>query len=291
MMSTRATYLLAVVGLLAATTAQGATLPLGSWQLVTNPTNYTGGSGTTITPGVDTSSFTLSNTDAGFTTGTGFFTTFDPYTLGDTFGVGEKIRLSFDMTIDASDSYSNNSFRFGLYNHNGNAPETDALNWLGYMVHAASPSGSQGEIMSRSTANANPYASGSGADSLPRNTTVGPTDSLRGGNYSVLMELTLASATEVGLAVSIIGEDTDQNPYEWATSIQDLHEFQPGQTTFDRLGFQLTGAAGGVTDSIAFSNVTISVVPEPSSVALALGALAGMALVVQRKRSALRVGS
>lgn len=267
------------------TSANAATLPLTGWSLATNPSNYTGGPGTTLTPSGDNTSVTLTNTEDGFTTGTGFFATFDSYALGSTLGVGETIRVSFDLDIDGTGSYSNNAFRVGLYNHNGSAA-TDAEGWLGYMVHAAADSGSQGDFMSRNIDNSQPYASGSGLDALDKITAVDPTGALGDGSYAVQMDLTLVSATEVDMAVSIIGQD---NTYEWVSQLVSPDAFVAGQTTFDRLGFQLTGAGGAVTNSLTLSNVTVSVVPEPSSVVLALGALGGLALVVQRKRSALRV--
>src|SRR5690606_22293116 len=106
------------------------------------------------------------------------------------------------------------------------------------------------------------------------------TDGITTGTYAVNFEVTLASLTTVNLSMSMIKTD-GPGAYEVFTANATPDAFVAGQTTFDRVGLRITGSGVAPFESpIQFSNVAVSVVPEPNSIILlclgitGLGALA-----------------
>ncbi len=124
--------------------------------------------------------------------------------------VGDKIVLSGQVAMAAGIN-GNQSFRFGLYNTNGNAPGTltggvwtgsTPTAWLGYMIEIANLVSNNGNtlIVRRNNPNTGSWFSGTGATTIQS----GGTASLNNGGdtYNFNLSLTLASATSVTVAYS-----------------------------------------------------------------------------------------
>ena len=124
--------------------------------------------------------------------------------------VGDEIVLSGQVAMAAGIN-GNQSFRFGLYNTNGNAPGTltggvwtgsTPTGWLGYMTEIANLVQNNGNtlIVRRNNPNTGSWFSGTGATTIQS----GGTALLNNGGdtYNFNLTLTLASATSVNVAYS-----------------------------------------------------------------------------------------
>jgi hypothetical protein len=118
--------------------------------------------------------------------------------------IGDQIVLSGQVAMAAGIN-GNQSFRFGLYNTNGNATGTltsgvwtgsTPTAWLGYMIEIANLVQNNGNtiIVRRNNPNTGSWFSGTGATTIQS----GATASLNNGGdtYNFNLSLTLASATK-----------------------------------------------------------------------------------------------
>jgi MYXO-CTERM domain-containing protein len=196
-----------------------------------------------------------------------------------TIAIGET--LSFSGSLNLQTSITNTSgtiqLRAGLYNTNGSVTTTG---WLGYMLGNGTSSGA-GQILERSNPNTGAYFSGTGATTLVNlpSTNGGVTlasRDLTAGLYSFSLSLTrVAGGMEV--TSSLVRQSDGINFANLSTPFLDT---TPQTFTFDRIGFL---AGGGLdADQVTLSNLSLTVVPEPSS---ALLGVAGVALLLRRRRA------
>jgi len=189
--------------------------------------------------------------------------------------VGDSILLTGSVSF--VNTLGNQQFRFGLFNNNGNALGTLAgglwtgattAGWLGYLVEPGNAGGSTA-LYGRNGTGANAWLSTSGAAyNINQNPT---TVSMAPGTYAFSLALTRDSATSVSIQYSVIG-----SAFNSSGTYEDIGGLSSGITSFDTVGFLLNGSTGAGT----FTGVSVSLVPEPSTFALAglgLSAIAGFA--------------
>ncbi len=250
--------ILILTALLACAAAQGAVIVSGADALTWYDVNTISGHGSSL------SGSTLNVTTSTATDGTNIaFANFTPQTLG----VGYSIILSFDLTVTAVPNQDNN-FRFGLFNTGGTLRTSDATgnnppelrDDLGYKYRIASGSNTQSRYY---------FTNGGGSytaltSNLGTQTQLGsdvvssfPSNS----TSSLKLELKNLNGTDIFVGAYLNGNLLDSGRTATAATF-----------TFDEVAFSMRAFSGSAGYSI--SNLTISVVPEPSTVALLAGLIA-----------------
>lgn len=195
-----------------------------------------------------------------------------------TLALGETLSFSGTLNLQTSitDTAGTIQLRAGLYNTNGSS---DANGWLGYMLANGTSSGT-GQIIERNNPNTNGYFSGFGATAIATlpSTNGGVTlasRNLTAGFYDFSLSLTRVAAG-MEITSSLIRQSDSINFANLSTPFLDT---TPQTFTFDRIGFL---AGGGLdADQVTLSNISLTVVPETSSVFLGV---AGAALLLRRRR-------
>lgn len=189
--------------------------------------------------------------------------------------VGDSIKLSGGVTFLNLATPQADQFRFGLYNVNG---QTGVNGWLGYMASnsGTSTGPTYSRLWERSNPNTGSFGSGSGATAVANvNATPGNT-SFASGTYTFSLTLTrVATGLEVGW--TLIGTNVN------STVSGTFLDTTPQTYTYNRVGF-FTG--GGLNaDQVSFSNVDLTVVPEPGVVGLVAAGLT-FCFILRRRRQA-----
>lgn len=236
--------------------------------LLTSWTQYSG----TISSGLNTASPVLGNgtTDSG--DNQSIYAVAPTYTLS---SVGDSLTLSGGVTFVNLATPQADQFRFGLYNVNG---QSGGTGWLGYMASNSGTSAgpTYSRLWERNNPNTGSFGSGTGATAVANvNATPGNT-SFASGAYTFSLTLTrVATGLQVGW--TLIGTNVS---YTVSGSYLDT---TPQTYTYDRVGF-FTG--GGLnSDQVSFSNVDLTVVPEPGVLGLVAAGLT-FCLILRRRRQA-----
>ena len=162
-----------------------------------------------------------------------------------------------------------NQFRFGLFNENGSSPFSG---WLGYFVGNGTTS-TAGGLYERNNPNTAGYIVETGASQLASYNGGGA--NLTDGFYSFSMSL---QRTASGLVISASMIRTSDGVS--FINVSNVNDSTPGLTSVNRIGF--LAADGLDADRVTLSNLSINVIPEPSS--LLVASLAGGLCMILRRR-------
>lgn len=237
--------------------------------LLTSWTQYSG----SVSSGLNTSSPVLGNgtTDSGDNQSI-YAITPTSYTLS---SVGDSLTLSGGVTFLNLATPQADQFRFGLYNVNG---QSGGTGWLGYMASNSGTSGgpTYSRLWERNNPNTGSFGSGTGATAVANvNATPGNT-SFASGSYTFSLTLTRV-ATGLEVVWTLIGTNVN---YTVSGTYLDT---TPQTYTYNRVGF-FTG--GGLNaDQVSFSNVDLTVVPEPGVLGLVVAGLT-FCFILRRRRQA-----
>jgi hypothetical protein len=208
----------------------------------------------------------------------------DPRALFSTINlsVGDTITLSGSFT-STSGSLGNDTFRFGLYNSNGQNTGTlsgglwsgaTSTGWLGYMVEPGSFGGGTTKLNSRNNPNSGDWSSGTGSSTIQ---TISGTSGANAGTYAFNLTLTLASASQ--LNISYFFNQTAGGTYATSGSFADT---APSTTSFNAAGFLINGSDGPTP--FTFNNVDVTVTPVPEPATLGVAMLGGVLCLMFRRR-------
>lgn len=197
---------------------------------------------------------------------------------------GDVVEFTGQVTLSPPGAnIGNQQFRIGLWDTNGANTGTlsggvwnsaNANGWLGYMVQVG-VSGGQDSLKGRTDPNSAAWLSNTGTY-VVNNTNV--SDSPAAGTYDFTMTLTRNTSSEVSIAYTLAGGNSINRVSGLLT---DTNAAASALTTIDAVGFLLNTNTGAGS----FTNLQVSAVPEPGSVALLVGAgIAGM--TVRRRRVA-----
>jgi hypothetical protein len=197
---------------------------------------------------------------------------------------GDVVQFTGQVTLSPPGAnIGNQQFRIGLWDTNGANTGTlsggvwnnaNANGWLGYMVQVGI-SGGQDSLKGRTDPNSAAWLSNTGTYNV-NNTNV--SDSPAAGTYDFTMTLTRNAFSEVSIAYTLAGGNSINRVSGLLT---DTNAAASALTTIDAVGFLLNTNTGAGS----FTNLQVSAVPEPGSVALLVGAgIAGM--IVRRRRLA-----
>lgn len=223
----------------------------------------------------NTASPTVGDGSTNSASGEMFHSPFAAITLANS---GDKAIFTGSVTLSGTvgtASGPRTQFRFGLFKDDGDG---DHLEWVGYYMSNSSGTGTPSGVLTRKpVGNTSVYLSVTGQSTAFASTMgngVNFTDDTytmnltieRSGN-DLLLSGTLSGATN-GFTQSLSGTDTTASTL--------------GTYSFDRLGF----LAGGnlAADQAQFSNLDVTLVPEPATWALGLAGLV-VALIVRHRRS------
>jgi len=187
--------------------------------------------------------------------------------------VGETLVYTGTVNLSGVTTSTTGSlqFRFGLFN---SATQTSTgFGWLGYFVGNGT-SLTSGGLYGKNTGNNDGFIVESGATAL--STFNGQAANLNDGPYTFSLSLQRTASS------MIISTSFQQGGVSYASVESYVHTggAAPIVSTFDRIGF-LAGS-GLDADQVTLSNLSLNIIPEPSSSALVLGA-AGL-LGFRRKR-------
>lgn len=196
---------------------------------------------------------------------------------------GDIVQLTGQVTLSPPGAnIGNQQFRIGLWDTNGantgslsagvwNSANTNG--WLGYMLQVGI-SGQPDSLKGRTDPNTAAWLSNTGTY-IVNNTNV--TDSPAAGIYNFTMTLTRNTVSEVSIAYTLAGGNSINRVSGLLT---DTNAPAAAVTTIDAVGFLLNSNTGAGS----FTNLQVSAVPEPGSVALLVAA--GIACVAARSRRA-----
>ncbi|MEX1048443.1 MAG: hypothetical protein WED15_02865 [Akkermansiaceae bacterium] len=187
--------------------------------------------------------------------------------------VGEKVTLSGSANLIGIASGQVRQFRWGLYNVNSSA---DINGWLGYFATQGSGT-TVGEAYERKDPNTTQFFAG-GTSNVSVNVTGGTAPgtgiSFASGDYTFTLSLErVASGLQVESTITRISDSQDFGTVSFLDTT-------PLTYTFDRVGFLIAGNLDA--DQVQFSNIDVTLVPEPHSAVLGL---IGSALLLLRRRS------
>ena len=231
-------------------------------------TGWTERTGATPVSNMGTASPTVGNGGTDSADSRSIYASFGTLTLA----IGQKITLSGSATLSGINTGGTfaNQFRWGLYQENG--IPADTLGWLGYFAGNGSLS-TGGDLFERNNPDSNWYMTGTGASTIA--TATAPGTVLTNDTYS--FELILERVTG-GIQIDssfIRGSDSQQ-----FALIADVLDTSPQTYAFNRVGFLLGNDMNA--DQVQFSNIDVSVVPEPTASLAGLVCLAGL---LRRRRA------
>lgn len=181
-------------------------------------------------------------------------------------------------------------FRFGLFDSGASRPASAggrtvvsssyATGWTGFLTTTAQSGTESNKIWRRNTGGTTNYSSSSQTAMVALSDGFSSL-TLFPDNTGVSLTLSLTRSGNDLLFSGILGADSFSGTY--------TNAFASGYpATFDAVGFYgLDGMTGGTSSvqSVTFANTTVTVVPEPASLALLVVAGAVLLLVDRRKRA------
>lgn len=205
--------------------------------------------------------------------------------------VGETMTLSLDFSPGGTLGIAGtlNAIRFGAFNSNGGTiitadgqnPSMAANTYLGYVGRLninQSGGTTTTQILERGAA-AGVLLTASSAYTAALGTTGSMVDSLSlSTTYALTLTLTRATETSMAITFSLSGGDLDEVATASYTDTSGI------VTSFDSFGFSYWGNSGAGFSEATFSNIQVTVVPEPSTVAMAVIGTLGAAGVAWRRR-------
>lgn len=220
---------------------------------VTTWTQYSG----SISSGLDTSSPVLGNGTADSADSQSIYATVNTITLAST---GDSLTLSAGVNLSGLVTPQADQFRFGLYNVNG---QSGATGWLGYFASNSGTSAgpTYSRLWERDNPNTGSFGSGTGATTIA-NVTASPSNtSFVSGNYTFSLTLTRV-ATGLQIDWTLIGTNVS---YTASGSYLDT---TPQTYAYNRVGIFTGGGLNAAQAS--FSNVSVTAVPEPATLGMAV---------------------
>ncbi len=238
------------------------------------------GAGSLVYDGGGTPSLTYTLTTSG--SYSYFSSYFDSQTLST---VGEGIEISYSFTPNSTSTFKTqvNAFRVGFYNSNGSPVSDDSNenyqvefnNDTGYMALYSPNATPSGDYFYQRTGTNNILWSSSSRTAVSGS----PLLDSPGTGLSVtgLLRVELISSTSIRLTSQING-NSSQSVVHSVVDSDDL------DTSFDMLSFFAMPNGNG--QSLTFDEMTVTTIPEPSSIVLMMGA-AGLFLIsgVRLRRS------
>lgn len=209
----------------------------------------------------------------------GQFTT-TPVTLG----IGQTLTANFTFSGVVGSNTGNNNFRFGLFNTGtGTAITADGFTtttafggYTGYLATASTTSTANGTKFYYKPGTNNSLFTGIGTSS-PQVGSTGPATAFTSNEvYSATYSITRVDSGTVNIFLSFAGDGFDN----YQVSRNDTVALY---TTFDT--FAIGTAAGDIFNSITLHTIDISVIPEPATGTLLLGAGGLLALLAKRRRN------
>lgn len=215
-------------------------------------------------------------------------------TLGTTWGYfdsvtlasGDSITLNTDITVTTSITGSFDVLRFGLYQSGTKATSVDyptriptasySEGWSGFFTTVT---GDAADLYRRDTSK--PGNATTGFSSTGNTTNSSMTDEAISPNFvsgtPISLSLTFQRTGDDLLLSGTLGGDSFSGTYSGA--------FTSYSAVFDAFGINGSTFSSGVrVTNIAFANTTLTVVPEPTSVALILGAGGVFLILLRNKR-------
>jgi hypothetical protein len=200
------------------------------------------------------------------------------------FNIGDQILLSGVVTLQ--NSPGNQQFRWGLFDSTGHATGTlsgglwsgsDPLGWRGYLTRLGGTATGQDQVVGRDTT-ANGWHATAGGYIVGVNNVTSSVPALTPYNFNLL--LTRTGATTVQTDYSFVGGTVSRNG-----SFVDSGGVSSSVASFNAVGFLLNANTGSGT----FTDVSVTVVPEPASIATA-GLCLGIVFAAYRRRGSILGG-
>jgi hypothetical protein len=186
--------------------------------------------------------------------------------------VGDHIDFSFDFRITQLPSPSSSSFfRWGIYSHSGAAltdggAESDPDSGYVDDIGAGGSAGDAG--WGKETAGTDSLLGGFGTAAIPGGTTIQPIDVNDAAKHHILAQLT---RTASGIKLDSFFDNTHTDT---------VNDNSSPFTSFNEAAFRLVAAGSADYDNILVQTVAV---PEPSTIALVVGAGLGIAVFRARK--------
>lgn len=213
----------------------------------------------------------------------GQFTT-TPVTLG----IGQTLTANFTFSGVVGSNTGNNNFRFGLFNTGtGTAITADGFNndndfggYTGYLATVSTTSTAHGAKFYYKKSTNTRLLSGIGSTpdvGSPQVGSTGPATAFTSNEvYSATYSITRVDSETVNIFLSFAGDGFDN----YQVSRNDTVALY---TTFDT--FAIGTAAGNIFNTLTLHTIDISVIPEPATGTLLLGAGGLLALLAKRRRN------
>jgi hypothetical protein len=190
-----------------------------------------------------------------------------------TLEVGQVLILNGGVNITGkTGAIPGNQFRWGLFDAPGTPATGAGSGYIG--VWAAAPSGtSVANTVTADGSTTNPF-SGSASTIIGAASDVGGNSAMYGTDLFFSMTITRLDATQISIAAELT--DNADLLVQWTPGTAPA---SPASFTYDSVGILL----GGTTDATVatFSNIEVTVVPEPASALL--GLLGSVALLRRRR--------
>lgn len=209
--------------------------------------------------------------------------------------VGQTLTLSMNFmpTGTLGTAATLNAIRFGIFNSNGGTvisadgqnPSMAANTYVGYVgrMNLSQAGGTTTTNVLERGANAGTLLTTSGAYTTNLGTAGSIVDSLTLDTaYALTLTLNRTAASSMTITFSLSGGDLIGSAIASYTDTTGI------VTSFDSLGFSYFGNSGTGFSSASFSNIQMEVVPEPSTAALALVGMLGVAGMARRRLSQFR---
>jgi hypothetical protein len=227
--------------------------------------------------------------------------TFTAYTWGKFFGqfdqpvslkVGDQLEFSGKFTLAGSTSATNQGFRFGLYNSNGNnglnIVENNGVGWTGYTIaHGEGPAGTNSGFLRRKNPGNTTWFGDPSTHWLLSPVSTNP--SATGGDtagylvastYSIRIKYERTGENELKISVSLT-DTANSSKYSFVFSFTDT---SANTFTFDSIGLY-NGLGNGI--ALTYSDLGLAVtraVPESAVTALISGGMLLAICVWTRRR-------
>jgi len=174
--------------------------------------------------------------------------------------VGDSIQMLGTLTLTGISNNNVSGLSFGLYDTNGSS---NANGWLGYSV-SNSDGSNTGQLMERNAGNSTIYTSTTGETQLAT-TLASSSPAFTDGTYSFSITLTRQAANAYAIVYSL--NRTSSAGYTMTGSFTDT---TASTFSINRIGFLAGSNLKADQFSISLTDVSITVIPEPSAAGLCI---------------------